>query len=191
LPLKTQHPLVIPAAAIAVSHPSWQPCRFSVVPRSRSTEPAQFASKALSTVVHPNGRANVAVTAASAVIVKVQVVVVPEQAPPQFTNTDPSATVGVAVRVTLVPEGNAWEQPVPVPQLMPVGFDVTVPVPPVAFLVTVNVYGVGVKVAVTFVAAVIETVQGPVPVQPVTPDQLVKVEPGSAVAVRITLAPAA
>jgi hypothetical protein len=44
------------------------------------------------------------------------------------------------------------------------------------------------KVAVTAVAAVIDTVQVPVPVQP-APDQPMKVEPAAAVGVRMTLVP--
>jgi hypothetical protein len=102
LPLKTQHPLVAAAAANAVSHPSWQPCADSDVPRSSTSVPPQFASKALPTVVHPSGGANVAVTAVAAVIDTVQVAALPEQPPPdQPANAEPLAAV--AVRVTLVP----------------------------------------------------------------------------------------
>ena len=105
MPLRTQHPPFIPAAAIAVSHPSWQPCAVSDVPRSRSTgvvvSVEQFAAKASWTVVQPNGGTNVAVTAVAAVIDTVQVVLVPEQAPDQPANTDPLAAA--AVSVTLVP----------------------------------------------------------------------------------------
>ena len=74
--------------------------------------------------------------------------------------------------------------------MMPVGADVTVPFP-LPFLVTVSVYVLSVKVAVTFLTAVIATVQVPVPVQPVTPDQPAKVEPVRAAAVRTTLSLAA
>jgi hypothetical protein len=67
---------------------------------------------------------NVAVTDRVAVIATTQVVV-PVQAPVQPVNTlvDP----GVAVNVTLVPAVNVREQVVP--HEMPVGLDVTVPVP--------------------------------------------------------------
>jgi hypothetical protein len=64
------------------------------------------------------------VTLASPVIVTVQVgIKIPEQAPPQLTKTDPNE--GVAVRVTAVPLLYGAEQAVP--QLMPGGFEVTVP----------------------------------------------------------------
>jgi hypothetical protein len=57
-------------------------------------------------------------------MVTVQVgIKMPEQAPPQLTKTDPNA--GVAVRVTAVPLLYGAEQAVP--QLMPGGFEVTVP----------------------------------------------------------------
>jgi len=73
---------------------------------------------------------------------------------------------------------------------MPAGADVTVPVP-LPFLVTVSAYVLSVNVAVTFLTAVIATVQVPVPVQPLTPDHPVKVEPVRAAAVRSTLSLAA
>ncbi len=63
-------------------------------------------------------------TLASVVMVTVQVgIKMPAQAPPQLTKTDPNA--GVAVRVTAVPLLYGAEQAVP--QLMPGGFEVTVP----------------------------------------------------------------
>jgi hypothetical protein len=72
---------------------------------------------------------------------------------------------------------------------MPAGDELTVPVP-LPFLVTSSRYVLSVKVAVTFLAWVIETVQVPVPVQP-PPDQAVKVDPVPGVAVRTTSSPAA
>jgi hypothetical protein len=76
-----------------------------------------------------------------------------------------------------------------VPQLMPPGAEVTVPVP-LPFLVTSSWYVASVKVAVTFLAWVIETSQvAAVPVQ--APDQFVNVDPVAAVADRVTLALAA
>ena len=66
-------------------------------------------------------------------------------------------------------------------QLIPVS--VTVPLPlPAELIVKAKVCSV--KVAVTDWAAVIETLQEPVPVQ--APDQPVKVEPVDGVAVRVT-----
>jgi hypothetical protein len=57
-------------------------------------------------------------------------------------------------------------------------------------LLTVRVYGWSVNVAVTVAAAVIDTVQVPVPEQP-PPDQPVNVEPTAAWGVRTTLVPGA
>jgi hypothetical protein len=79
---------------------------------------------------HVSGMTKVAVTFTSAVIETVQVPLVFVQPPDQPANADPSATVGVAVRVTLpLPLGNSSEQVVP--QLMrgAGAGDVTVPVP--------------------------------------------------------------
>src|SRR5262245_22890872 len=69
---------------------------------------------------------NVAVINGAAVTAKLHVGVVPLQGPPdQPANALPAA--GVAVSVTLVPNGNAKSHTVP--QLTPAGLDVTVPVP--------------------------------------------------------------
>jgi hypothetical protein len=51
---------------------------------------------------------------------------------------------------------------------------------------TVSVYWLSVKVAVTRLAAIIETAQVPVPLQP-PPDHPANVEPVLALAVRVTL----
>lgn len=88
-----------------------------------------------------------------------------------------------------------WKQPappVPVGQLIPGAGDVTVPLPAPA-VVTVRANVESVKVAVTFVAAVIETVQVVLVLVPVQtpPDQPVGVEPFPAAAVRVTLSLAA
>ena len=121
-----------------------------------------------------------AVTVSAELIVTTQVPV-PAQPPPlQPENTAPP--VAVAVSVTIVFEAYDSEQSVP--QLMPLGLDVTVPVPPPA-RTTMSVVGVVVKLAVTVVAAAIVTVHGPVPAQP-PPDQPANVEPVSAAAVSAT-----
>ncbi len=75
------------------------------------------------------------------------------------------------------------------PQLMPAGFEVTVPLP-VPFSVTVSgkVWACRVNVAVTVVAAFMVTTQEPVPEQP-PPLQPVNVEPPAAAAVRVTTVP--
>jgi hypothetical protein len=126
---------------------------------------------------------NVAVTVVSALRVITQVPVPPHPPPLQPANDDPLAAV--PARVTVAPTENAAEQAVP--QLMPVGMLVTVPVPPPAFTI-VNTAVVRVKVAVTFCEEVSDTVQVPVPVQPL-PLQPANVEPLAAVAVKVTLVP--
>jgi hypothetical protein len=74
------------------------------------------------------------------------------------------------------------------PQLIPAGVDVTVPVPvPLFVMPSANVVAELVKVAVTERAAVIDTVQAPMPVH--APAQPPKVEPLAAAGVRVTDAP--
>ena len=77
------------------------------------------------------------------------------------------------------------------PQLMPAGALVTVPLPvPTLLSVSAKVWAVcGVKVAVTVVAALMLTVQAPVPVH--APVQPLKVEPAAGVAVSVTTVPLA
>ena len=106
----------------------------------------------------------------------------PVQAPPQPVKTEPVA--GAAVRVTGVPWPYASEQSEP--QLMPTGEDVTVPAPVPAF-VTVKVYALRAKVAVTDLAASMVTEQDPVPVQ--APLQPAKVDPVAAEAFNVTTVP--
>jgi len=111
-------------------------------------------------------------------------VAVPVQPPPlQPVNVEPAA--GAAVNVTAVPLANAAEQVAP--HEMPVGALVTVPVPAPA-LVMASVKGCRANVAVTDWAALIVTVQVPVPVQP-PPLQPLKVEPVAGVAVKVTAVP--
>jgi hypothetical protein len=125
----------------------------------------------------------VAVTDVAALIVTVHVPV-PEQPPPlQPVNVEPAA--GVAVRATTVPLVKACEQVTP--QEMPAGELVTVP-PPFPDFVAESVKDDCMKVAVVEVAALIVTVQEPVPEQP-PPLQPAKVEPAAAAAVSVTDVP--
>lgn len=109
---------------------------------------------------------------------------VPLQAPPQPAKLEPLP--GVAVRVTVAPLLKLAVQLAP--QLIPAGELVTVPLP-VPALVTLRAKLVPevLKVAVTDLAALMVRVQLPVPVQP-PPLQPAKLEPLSAVAVRVTVA---
>jgi hypothetical protein len=78
-----------------------------------------------------------------------------------------------------------------VPQLTPVGVEVTVPLP-VPLFATLRAYvagGLSAKVAVTLFAASTTRGQGPVPVH--APLQPVNVAPAAGVAERATLVPAA
>ena len=127
----------------------------------------------------------VALTDLSASIVRVQVGLFPEHAPPQVTNCDPASAV--AVKVTLVP-GLYVALQVP-PQLIPAGFDVTVPVP-VPLLVTVRVRGftTGSNLASTVMSAFMVTVHVPVPEHP-PPFQPANCMFRSGVAVKVTLVP--
>ncbi|MEK7702635.1 MAG: hypothetical protein AAB317_01555, partial [Nitrospirota bacterium] len=113
-----------------------------------------------------------------AFIVTVQVPVPGQPVSDQRAKTDPAA--GVAANVTDVLDTNAVEQSVP--QLIPVGLEVTVPDPDPA-LVTVRVNacvaggeGICVNVATTDLAASIVTSQVPPPEQP-APDQPEKTDP--------------
>src|SRR5262245_15021462 len=124
----------------------------------------------------------VAVTDIAALIVTVHVPV-PVQAPLQPVKVAPAA--GVAVSVTAVPLPKAAEQVLP--QLMPAGALVTVPGPAPA-RVTVSAKDCPPKFAVIDAAALIVTVQVPVPEHP-PPDQPVNVAPAAGVAVSVTAVP--
>ena len=127
--------------------------------------------------------AKVAVTDCAALIVTAQEPV-PVQPPPlQPVKVEPAA--GVAVRVTTVPVVKEVEHVAP--HVMPAGALVTVPLPAPAF-VTVSAKDDCMKVAVTEVAALIVTVQVPVPEHP-PPLQPVNVEPAAAAAVSVTDVP--
>jgi hypothetical protein len=126
----------------------------------------------------------VAVTLRAAVIDVVQVPV-PVHAPLQPANVDPLAAA--AVSVTDVPLAKFALHVVP--QLTPAGDEVTVPAPVPAF-VTLNAnVDAALNVAVTARAAVMDTVQAPVPVH--APLQPVNVEPLAAAAESVTDVPLA
>lgn len=96
--------------------------------------------------------------------------VVPEQSPNQPENCCPEPAT--AVSVTLVPVGTVSEQTVP--QLMPLGLEVTVPTPLTATLKANDEPpepgALCTNVAVTLLAALTLTVQFPAPLQ--SPDQV-------------------
>ena len=128
-------------------------------------------------------RVKSAVTDSTWFMVTVQVPV-PEQPPPdQPAKLDPVA--GEAVKVTLVPWSKLAEHVEP--QLIPVGLEVTVPLPLPDFD-TLKVYvGTGSNVAVTASAWFMVTVHEPLPLQ--APDQPAKLEPVPAAAVNVTCVP--
>jgi len=103
--------------------------------------------------------------------------------PLQPASVDPPAAV--AVRVTLVPLAYGSEQSVP--QLIPDGLELTVPLP-VPVLLTVRTKLDESNVAVTVLAIFIVTVHV-VPDTVSHPLQLPKVDPPAALAVRVTLVP--
>jgi len=121
--------------------------------------------------------AKVAVTDWAAFIVT-EHVLVPLQAPLQPVNVEPAAGVAASVTVPL----NDAEQLVP--QLIPAGLLVTVPVPE-PLKVTVRGYVVKAKVAVTDCGPLIVTEHVLVPVQP--PLHPVNVDPTAGVAVSVTV----
>jgi hypothetical protein len=105
---------------------------------------------------------------------------IPVQAPPQPAR--PQAAAGVAVSVTWVPAAKFALQVEP--QSIPDGELVTVP-PGLPITETARVYVAAEKLAATLMSEFIVTVQVPVPVHP-PPLHPEKVEPPSAVAVRVT-----
>jgi hypothetical protein len=133
-------------------------------------------------------RANVAVTLRASLMLTVQVLDVPEHAPPQPENDDPAAAL--AVNVTLVPSANSAEQAAP--QSMPAGSLTTDPVPePVRETSIVCVSAsAGAKAAVTLRDSVMLTVQvAAVPVH--APPQPANDDPAAALADNVTLVPSA
>jgi hypothetical protein len=178
---------VEPAAGVAVS--------VTAVPLANEPEhvvPHEIPAGALVTVPPPVPvlltvsaklwSAKVAVTVCAPLIVTVQEPV-PVQPPLQPVKVEPAA--GAAVRVTTVPVVKEVEHVAP--QEMPAGALVTVPLPAPA-LVTVSAKDDCMNVAVTEVAALIATVQVPVPEHPL-PLQPVNVESAGAAAVNVTEVP--
>jgi hypothetical protein len=92
---------------------------------------------------------------------------------------------GVAVRVTVVPVLRLAEQVLP--QLMPAGLLVTVPLP-VPALLTVSEYVMGMRLKAAVQLMLLLTVMLPVE-QAASPDQPAKMEPLAATGVRVTAAP--
>jgi hypothetical protein len=125
---------------------------------------------------------NVAVAATADDIVTVQVGVVPEHAPDQPLKVEPLAAA--AVNVTDVPDAKLAEHDAV--QLMPAGFDVTVPLPlPAIVRLSVCDVGAATNAAVADCAADIVTVH--VEVLPVhAPDQPLNSCPAAGVAVSVT-----
>src|SRR5215210_9304156 len=115
-------------------------------------------------------------------IVTLQVVAVPEQAPDQPVKLEPAEAA--AVSVTEVPSSYVSAQMAP--QLIAPMSELTVPVPEPVF-VTVRVY-VATKPALTLRAWLMVTLQVPVPEQP-APDQPVKRDPVAAGALSVTQVP--
>jgi hypothetical protein len=111
---------------------------------------------------------------------------VPLQAPLQPANVEPES--GTAVKLTTVPLAKLAEHVVP--QEIPEGVLVTVPVP-APLLATVRVKGPGfaVKFALTDFAASMVTLQAPIPLQ--APLQPANVKPESGTAVKLTTVPLA
>ena len=109
---------------------------------------------------------------------------VPEHPPPlQPAKTDPADAV--AVSVTELPVGKEpLSELQPLPQLMPLGLLVTLPVP-VPALLTVSVEGTALKLAVTDLFALITTTHVAVPLHPL-PLHPPKVDPADGVAVNVT-----
>src|SRR5262249_60625020 len=105
--------------------------------------------------------------------------------PPPLQPAKVERRAGEAVSLTAVPLSNVAEHVEP--QLIPAGFEVTVP-RPVPVLLTESVNLCRANVAVTVVSAFKVTVQVPVPEQP-PPLQPVKFEPVAGAAVGVTVVP--
>ena len=130
---------------------------------------------------------NVAVTDLLALITTVHVPVPLHPLPLQPAKVDPDA--GAAVNVTVVPDEKGKLHVVP--QSIPAGLLVTVPIPtPALVTVRVKVLAGAVKVAVTVWSTFITTLHEPFPLHP-PPFQPVNVEPPVGAAVSTTALPIA
>jgi hypothetical protein len=158
------------------------PSALRVVPFGATTTDPPAAPRK-STVSVRFASVNVPVTVVSPVMVNAHAPI-EHPAPDQPLNVEPAPAV--AVIDTDVPCGIEYAQADIVQTAAP-GLTVNEPVPSPA-RVTVSVRVLGVKVAVTLVAALTVTAQVVVPVQP-PPDHPVKVELLSGVAVSVTLVP--
>jgi len=131
--------------------------------------------------VNERSGSNVAVIALASVMVTWHAPA-PLQAPPHPVKTEPDC--GATVSVTTVPTAKSALHVAP--QLIPAGLDVTEPLPEPS-LVTLSA-AAGSKVTVTYVAALIVTEHGPLPLH--APDHDVNTDPALGVAVNVTLEPA-
>lgn len=141
------------------------------------------APERLTVSVRAGSLSNLAVTARASETTVVQVSSVLVHTPVQPANKESAA--GVAVNVT-----NAFgvnDEVQVEPQLMPAGFDDTVPAPSPDFVTVMLYWGVVRKFALISCAWCISTTQtGLLPLQATALFQLSKVEPGSGVAVSVT-----
>src|SRR5450755_2440839 len=158
---------------------SWSWSGNSIKPRTKAI--VQMHRCLMAAQVCPLAHLKVTVTDFAALIVTEQAPV-PVHAPLQPVKVEPAAAL--AVSVTTVPLLKLALQVVP--QLIPVGLLVTVPVP-VPALVTLNLKTTALNVAVTDFAALIVTLQVPVPVQ--APLQPANVDPAATLAVSVTTVP--
>jgi hypothetical protein len=157
---------VDPTAGVAVSVTVVPPAKIAlhVAPQSNPPTLEVTVPEPVPTLLTVTGKlcaASVAVTLRACVMVTVQSPV-PVHAPPQLTNVEPAS--GMACTVTCAP---LVKLPLHVaPQSIPPGIEAMMPLPEPLFD-TVRVWVVGallVKVAVTLRAALIVTMQLPVPV---------------------------
>ena len=125
---------------------------------------------------------NIAETLCAAFIVTLQLPV-PPQAPPQPAKLEPLA--GVAVRLTCVPAAKLALHVVP--QLIPAGALLTVPLPVSPTVSVKEDGGFCENVADTFCTAFMVTVQLPVPLH--APPQPANPQPAAGVAVKLTKVP--